>query len=296
MQWHVFLPSDEKPRVTLTQDPKYSVMFPGESVAFSCHVNVSFGWKYMWYKDGGQSIASGNNYSLNSVETTNRGSYACRAERGSDPSFLTDSSQAIRLEVEGNKPKPLLTQRPDVEKVYTGELVSFQCKVELSSGWRYHWYKDGTQLPINSSSFEIHDANLSNGGTYECKAIRDKTMYNTEHSYGRLLHVSEIPVPSLKLITPWLDVIPTESVKFSCGMDGTADWKYRWFKDKQPVQADSTASFGLDAATLSISSASAKHVGQYNCKGHLNDRSVGSNFSSGLTLNVYGEFSFLHFT
>ncbi|XP_075952522.1 Fc receptor-like protein 5 [Anarhichas minor] len=278
---------DEKPRVTLTQDPKYRVMFPGESVSFSCHVNVSFGWKYVWYKNSYPSIASGINYSLNSVETTNRGSYACRAERGSDPSFLTDSSQTIRLEVEGNKPKPLLTQQPDVEKVYTGELVSFQCKVELSSGWRYHWYKDGKQLPINSSSFEIHDANLSNGGTYKCMAIRDKTMYNTQYSDERLLHVSEIPVPSLKLITPWLDVFPTESVKFSCGMDGTADWNYRWFKDKQPVQADSTASFGLDAATLSISSASASHHGRYSCSGKFKSRDVTSNCSDGLTLDVY---------
>ncbi|XP_068588665.1 basement membrane-specific heparan sulfate proteoglycan core protein isoform X2 [Cebidichthys violaceus] len=278
---------DEKPRVTLTQDPEYTVMFPGESVSFSCHINVSFGWEYLWYKDSVPLSASGNKYSLNSVETTNKGSYACRAKRGSDQAFLTDSSPPICLEVEGNKPKPLLTQQPDVEKVYTGESVSFECEVKLSSGWRYYWYKDGTQLPINNSSFKIHNANLSNGGTYKCMAIRDKTMYNTQHSDGRILHVFEIPVPSLELITPWLDVFPTESVKFSCGMDATADWKYTWFKDQQLVQADNTASFDLDAATLSISSASASHHGQYSCLGKFKSRPVTSNFSDGLTLDVY---------
>lgn len=101
MQWHVFLPSEEKPGITLTQDPEYKVMFPGESVSFSCHVNDSFGWTYKWYKDKNQLIASGSKYSLNSVNTSNRGAYACQAKRGMGQAFLTDFSQTLRLEVEG---------------------------------------------------------------------------------------------------------------------------------------------------------------------------------------------------
>jgi len=94
----------------------------------------------------------------------------------------------------GKQPKPLMTQQPDVDKVYTGESVSFECTVELSSGWAaYQWYKDGTQLPINTSSFNIRDSNLTNGGTFDCVAIRDKTMYNTQHSDGRILRVSGEP-------------------------------------------------------------------------------------------------------
>lgn len=100
---------------------------------------------------------------------------------------------------------------------------------------------------------------------------------------------SEIPVPSLKLITPWFDVFPNESVTFNCGMDGSADWKYMWFKDGKLVQEDNTASFDSDAASLSISSASASHQGQYSCSGKLKSRTVSSVFSEGLTLDVYGE-------
>lgn len=82
-----------------------------------------------------------------------------------------------------------MTQQPDVNKVYTGESVSFKCKVELSTGWEYSWYKDGRQLPINSSSFNIRGAHLLNGGTYECMAIRNETMYDTERSDGRILRI-----------------------------------------------------------------------------------------------------------
>ncbi|TNN21919.1 Titin [Liparis tanakae] len=166
-------------------------MFPGESVSFSCHVNGSFGWTYKWYKDRKPLIASGSTYSLNSVNTSNRGAYACQATRGMGQAFFTDFSRALRLHVEGKQPTPLMTQQPDVDKVYTGESVSFECKVELASGWAaYQWYKDGTRLPINTSSFNIRDANLTHGGTFDCVAIRDKTMYNTQHSDGRILRVS----------------------------------------------------------------------------------------------------------
>ncbi|XP_035864206.1 carcinoembryonic antigen-related cell adhesion molecule 5-like isoform X4 [Sander lucioperca] len=278
---------DKKPTVILTQDPEYKVMFPGESVSFGCHINVSTGWEYLWYKDSNQLTVSGNKYPISLVGITNSGSYTCKAKRGSDQAFITDSSQAVRLEVEGNKPKPSMTQQPDVNKVYTGESVSFKCEVKLSSGWLYLWYKDGTPLPINSSSFNIHNATSSNSGTYKCMAIRDKTTYSTEHSDSRILRVSEIPVPSVKLVTPWLDVFPTERVKLSCVMNGTSDWTYTWYRDGQQVLADGTVIFDSDAATLSISSAAASHRGQYSCSGKLKSRSVSSTFSSVQTLGVY---------
>lgn len=79
-------------------------------------------------------------------------------------------------------------------------------------------------------------------------------------------------------------------------MEGSSDWKYTWYRKEQEIRVDSAVSFDVNRATLSISSASAKHAGQYKCKGHLKDRSVRSSLSSGLTLTVYGEFSFLKST
>ncbi|KAL3064292.1 hypothetical protein OYC64_000555 [Pagothenia borchgrevinki] len=278
---------DKKPTVLLQQDPEYNVMFPGESVSFSCHIDVSTGWEYLFYQNRKPLNASGNKYPISSVDITHLGSYTCEAKRGSGQNYFTIVSQAIVLEVEGNKPKPSMTQQPDVDKVYTGESVSFECTVEASSGWVYQWFKDGTPLPIKNRTFSINDANLSNSGNYICMATRDKTAYNTQHSERRSLRVSEIPVPSLKPITQWQDVFPTEGVKLSCGMDGSSDWKYTWFRDGQLVKQDKVLYFGSDAATLSISSASASQRGQYSCSAQLKSRSVSSNSSSETTLEVY---------
>ncbi|KAM6983048.1 cell adhesion molecule CEACAM5 [Tautogolabrus adspersus] len=277
---------DKKPSVILTKDPDYKVMFPGESVTFSCHINVSSGWELIWYRDGNQLAVSGERYPNITVSTANAGLYKCRAKRGTAGDFLSDYSQTIRLQVKENKPKPLMTQQPNVDKVYVGESVSFECKVELSSGWRYFWYKNEAPLSINSSRFTIN-ATLSSSGVYKCKAIRDKTLYHTENSDGRALLISEIPVPSRKLDTSWLDVFPTESVKLSCGMDGSSDWMYTWYKDKQKVQVDDTTRLDSDGTTLLISSTSVSHRGRYSCSAKLKSRFVNSNRSSGLKLDVY---------
>ncbi|XP_051280945.1 titin [Dicentrarchus labrax] len=281
---------EKQPSVILVQDPDYQVMFPEESVNFSCHINISTGWEYSWYKDGSQlSNPAGenrNDYMVSSVKTTNQGSYTCQAKRGS----FTASSQDIRLQVEKNKPKPSITQQPNVNKVYTGESVSFECKVKLSRGWEYCWYKDGEALSISSSSYNIPDAKLSNSGTYKCMATRrSKTMYNTTHSDEQILHVIEIPVPTLKQATKWLDVFPSESVKLSCEMDGSSDWTYTWCKDEQIVLPENGISFDSDKTTLSIHSASVSHRGQYKCSGKFKSRPVNSSFSSELTLSVYDE-------
>lgn len=75
-------------------------------------------------------------------------------------------------------------------------------------------------------------------------------------------------------------------------MVGSSDWTYTWYRAEQEIQFDSAVSFNVNKTALSISSASAKHAGQYKCKGHLKDRAVRSSFSSGLKLKVYGEFFF----
>ncbi|XP_040007921.1 B-cell receptor CD22 isoform X3 [Xiphias gladius] len=278
---------ENKPKPTVSRRPNFDKMFPGESVIFTCMVNTSFGWEYLWYHDGNEIQAPNTDtYTIDSIEHSNSGEYHCKAKRGKGP-FYTEGSKTTLLLVSEKKPKPLMTQKPDVDTVYMGESVSFECKVGISSGWEYLWYKDGKALLHNGSSFNIRDASSSDSGTYECMAKREESMYHGERSDRRILQISEIPVPSLKQMTQWLDVFPTESVKLSCGMQRGSDWIYMWYKDGQKVQADNTVSFDLNGATLSISSASASYRGQYSCLGKLKSRPVTSNPSSELTLSVY---------
>lgn len=101
------------------------------------------------------------------------------------------------------KPKALMTQQPDVDMVYTGEPVSFECKVKISSGWDYHWFKNGSAVLNYVSRFYIHNATVMDAGKYTCIATRNKTKYNTEKSDERLLRVSG----ELKKVTMYIYVV-----------------------------------------------------------------------------------------
>ncbi|KAI3357704.1 hypothetical protein L3Q82_016109, partial [Scortum barcoo] len=280
---------EKKPSVTLTQNPDYKVMFPGESVDFSCHISESSGWMYSWYKDNKDLGVSEDMLKVSSVGTANSGTYTCLAKRGTVQVFRAGSSQGLGLEVKGNKPKPSITRQPSADKVYVGESVSFKCNVELSSGWEYLWFKNKALLNISGSNFTIRDANLSHSGIYECVARREKTKYTTEHSDESNLHIYEIPVPSVENITQWLDVFPTESMKLTCRMNGSSDWTYTWYKDGQQVQAVEAVSFDSHRTNFSINSASPSHRGLYKCSAKLKNRSVSSTNSSELRLYVYDE-------
>ncbi|XP_070765934.1 hemicentin-1-like [Enoplosus armatus] len=193
-------------------------VFPAESVKLSCGMNGSSGWTYTWQKDGQKVRAdnvisfdsNGVTLSIKSASAAHAGQYNCKGHLNGR-SVSSNPSPGLTLTVYDKEPTVTLTQDPDYQVMFPGEPVSFSChinvssgweylwyKVQLSSGWGYIWYKDGAPLHINSSSFNIHDADLVHSGTYKCMAIRGKTKYNTEYSDGRILLISEIPVPSLR--------------------------------------------------------------------------------------------------
>ncbi|XP_042083132.1 hemicentin-1 isoform X2 [Haplochromis burtoni] len=274
----------EKPTLTLTRDPEYDVMFAEEAVTFSCAISVHSAWTYLWYKDGSKVTGSSDKLKVQIRGTADQGSYTCKATRGQNPAFITNSSAAKQLKVQKNKPKPTITQQPDAKKLYVGENMSFECKVENSDGWSYDWYKDEASIPNNSNSLKMKGLALLNGGVYKCKAKRDKTGFNTEFSDQRTVQISEIPVPTLKLVTKWPDVFPTESVNMSCEMQkDSADWTYAFYRDGTEVQH-----YNSDKdRNLSITSASTSDGGNYSCSGKLKSRDVYSTKGSPLNLHVY---------
>ncbi|XP_071376559.1 basement membrane-specific heparan sulfate proteoglycan core protein [Centroberyx affinis] len=268
-------------------------VFPSERVEMSCGVQGSSEWAYTWYRND-QKLSVDQNVSLG-VEGSSltlffakkeyAGGYTCSGQHKNRP-VKTELSNAILLTVYPNKPKPLMTQDPSDEKVYTGESVSFGCTVNVSSDWKYLWYKNKALLPTSGDSFNIPAANSLDNGTYQCMAWRGNTVFNTEYSEERILCISEIPVPLLKLMTPWLDVFPTESVELSCGIQSNSDWSYHWYRGSE-LLVDHSISLTSDGATLSIHSASNSHQGQYKCRGRHKSRSLSTKTSSELTLQVY---------
>lgn len=107
-------------------------------------------------------------------------------------------------------------------------------------------------------------------------------MWNQMFSYRRV-SLQDIPKPSVRLITPWADVFPTEKVELSCRVEGSSAWRYRWYRDAREMEV------GGDGSTLTITAATPGHAVRYMCRGRHRSRSVTTYNSAELTLNVYGE-------
>lgn len=154
------------------QTPAYNLMHSGDKVSFSCHMNVSSGWEYILHKDKDkiELPESGNSYVIDSVVTTNTGSYQCQAKRRSDKDFLTGLSPASRLKVVGKflltsllhfsvrmcvecdyqnvfvhcvsteRPKAAIVLLTGWSEVFSTDSLILKCEVQESQDvWNYTW-------------------------------------------------------------------------------------------------------------------------------------------------------------
>lgn len=73
--------------------------------------------------------------------------------------------------------------------MFPKESITFNCTVDVSSGWEYLWYFNGAKIPpASSDSFTIASIDHPNSGEYHCKAKRGS--FNTDDSEKTTLKVS----------------------------------------------------------------------------------------------------------
>lgn len=279
---HVY---DQKPQPILTQDPNYSILFHQEPLSLQCHINISNGWEFVWYKNNKQLQFNQDKYEVTSPDATHSGSYTCEVRRGKSRIFSSDRSQDKNVEIKEDVHKPVLSQVPDVDKVYVGEQLTLRCNLDMSTDWEYHWYK-GEQITDSSVSSIVVNATHPHSEIYSCEAKRRKTLFKIK-SQPKVINITAIPTPSVKNVTQWLDVFPGETVLLSCGMKAEAsDWLYNWSKNGEPIKYEESVKTDQDGTILTIIS-SVSHTGEYSCMAQHRDRPVFSNYSSGIRLQVY---------
>lgn len=114
-------------------------MHTEDSVSFSCHINISSGWEYLWYKGENQLTVSGNNHTIKSVVTSDSGSYRCQAKRGKDTVFKSDQSQGVKLIIE-ERPQAHVILLTGWSEVFSTDSLVLKCVVQDSQDiWNYTW-------------------------------------------------------------------------------------------------------------------------------------------------------------
>ncbi|CAM5100328.1 unnamed protein product [Natator depressus] len=148
----------------LSLHPKLPVYLPGEKVTLNCsvpHGKEVAGFRFHQHR-GDQAAeelpaASGGPWMELMVQMGNDGSYTCqywRREAGQE--IVSENSNSITVPVSDPLPQPLLSMDPSSGEVSEGLPLLIACMAPGDLGeWRFHFYKDGTEIIPRVEGSEI---------------------------------------------------------------------------------------------------------------------------------------------
>ncbi|XP_063065571.1 sialoadhesin-like [Engraulis encrasicolus] len=271
---------EDPPKPTLQLVSRWSKVFPTETVTLKCDIQpASPDWSYKWYK-GEQEISGENTdtLSMKSVVTDHAGVYKCQGVhvRGVE----TPVSDAVKIDVYGQRPETVLSMTPQADVIYTKESVQLTCQVKQeSTDWQYVWLKDQQVVDrISGATHNILSVSPGNSGGYQCRVERGGL---TSQSISVNLNVEDPPKPTLQLVSRWSKVFPTETVTLKCDIQpASPDWSYKWYRGGQEISENTD--------TLSMKSVGTGDTGEYTCQG-VHTRGEETPKSDRVKIDVYGQ-------
>ncbi|CAI5682635.1 unnamed protein product [Oreochromis niloticus] len=269
--------SASKPRATLTAHS--SVIPAGGSVTLSCSVEGSAGWKFDWFRRDSVSSKAQlmrGNEANRVISVSQGGLYHCRGGRG-DPVYYTEDSSDVTV-VETFPSKPTVTLQPSWTQIYSGETVTVRCEIQGGEGaqWTYEWRAAKLNTPPTSNEHRIITATESDSGGYSCRGRRD-------YFFSEWSDIITLTVSSSKpraTLTAHSSIIPAGgSVTLSCSVEGSAGWKFDWFRRDSQFSGGQKIGAGTSEHTISISEG-----GNYYCRGGRGDPVFSTEDSAPVTI------------
>ncbi|KAL1272006.1 hypothetical protein QQF64_031022, partial [Cirrhinus molitorella] len=227
------------PTLTVTPDRH---AFTGETVRLVCLTEYYSGWTY-WFKADTYLYVSqmpdhytvnGNILTIRRATVSDAGQYQCRGyvdgtifQYGGS---YSPQSNSVSLIVKDLKPKPELTS--DLAgAALTGNTVTLTCRMDLSTGWDFYWYKHtlNSETKTETNSYTVKIDSVSDGGQFWCRAGRGKPVYYTQYSDALWVNVTVSP-KAVVTVRPDERVFRGETVTLRCDVkwEGNTEWTYRW--------------------------------------------------------------------
>uniref|UniRef100_UPI0037E7F21D obscurin-like protein 1a n=1 Tax=Semicossyphus pulcher TaxID=241346 RepID=UPI0037E7F21D len=253
------IPEEELHKSSMELDP----------VVLLCHVSADDA-EVVWYKDGCEVKPSDNitlqaegtmrRLIIRSAETSDAGSYTCRA-----------GNNSMEFNVNIKEPPVMIVEPKDdvVMEGYVSEEIHLQCELSRSSG-KVCWFKDGQEVEESNNvklisegpyrRLTILSGSVEDGGEYVCETDGDSVFFQ--------LTVKE---PLVRIISPSesdleLTHLAPEKLELSCEIS-QADAPVRWYKDSLEVEEGPNLIMEVDGAKrrLVIPSTTVDDAGEYIC-------------------------------
>jgi hypothetical protein len=234
------------------QSPDDSVCV-GQSKTFIISASSSLAISYQWYYGNTTNAISGatnNIYNINSVASTNSGTYYCKATN----TCGTQTTNPITFTV---KNPPSITSQSSNLTLCVGQQANFSVSATGTAPLTYAWYKDNNLIAgAVTNSYQISSVITSNAGNYYC--VITNSCGSTSSSVKALI-VNVTPTISSQSASD--SVCLGQSKSFSVTANGSSPLTYQWY-----YNTTSNAISGATNNFYTINSVGASNGGAYYCK------------------------------
>uniref|UniRef100_A0A3B4GH43 Ig-like domain-containing protein n=1 Tax=Pundamilia nyererei TaxID=303518 RepID=A0A3B4GH43_9CICH len=172
--------TDRSDDVTIEKTSEFS-----ETITLTCEVQEggeTTEWEYEWRGPRTPTQWTHNNDVTFRVSESSSGDYMCKSRRRDDSYSSTEWSEAFTLSA-SIKPKAQLTTNS--RDVPVAGKVTLNCSVNLSSEWKYFWYRGNkSSEPLTTQDAAPSDGQISvsQEGLYRSRAGRGNPVYYTDYS------------------------------------------------------------------------------------------------------------------
>lgn len=255
----------------------------GSSMIFTCVASAleddSAPMSYLWFKDNGKSITTGNGrlytelssagmaLHITNLTDEDAGTYTCRAY--SQLSLLSNKMVSVNLVLYESIDFPgiSLTQHP---VIHTDAVVA--CRVTGSPtpvvSWKYEGHRIfiasvvGARYSQVADGLMIKNITQDDNGVYTCRATVDEEGRVDER---RILVEVHIP-PKITEEMRDFELIKGDNVRISCKASGLPSPSYKFYKDGSELVASETRIIDYETGRLRFSQLAKSDEGSYICQ------------------------------
>ncbi|XP_058273154.1 B-cell receptor CD22-like [Hemibagrus wyckioides] len=239
------------PRNTsVSVSPSASVLL-GSSVSLSCSSDANPAvLNYIWYRENGEQIGTGNHLTINTTDSTHRGLYYCRAQNQHG-----DHNSSVVLDLQYGPRNTSVSVSPSAS-VLLGSSVSLSCSSDANPAvLNYTWYRENGEQIGTGNHLTINTTDSTHRGLYYCRAQNQ----HGDHNSSVVLDLQYGPRNTSVSVSPSASVLLGSSVSLSCSSDANpAVLNYTWYREN-----------GEQIGTgnhLTINTTDSTHRGLYYCR------------------------------
>ena len=208
----------------------------GNSQTFSITASGTAPLTYQWYfENSAITNATNNTYTINSVDTSDQGSYYCLVSNSCGSATSTQKYLTINTE-------PIIDYVTSNSARCEGQNMTFSVNANGTSPFSYQWKKNSSNISnATNNTYVISSVSTSDAASYQCVVsnICGSTSSNTSA-------LTVKTAPQISAQTSNATRCSGQNQTFSVTATGTAPLSYQWYNDQGDISSATNNTYTLN--------------------------------------------------